>query len=266
MTQPGLAVEILGTIPSTWRDFTPALMYDRFTLKAGTLDFEIVDPVANGITLGAWFIPGAPVRVLALGWTGVIASIESRDPVDVIGHVSYAITATAAPVAGQGINLGAIPPSGSTQTLSDAPTSVTDDYLLEDGSGTYLLEDGTLTQPGSYEMEGARQGYARLSVRTQTNAAATIPAGGGWSAPSVIPAANFSIPTTSTLGTLRMFTGGLWPGGQFTLISTNQGVASTVYTVTETTVTLEAGKPVFTVQFGLSQGDLPWNLNSWKKV
>lgn len=251
----GMIVEVNGSGPPGFRDYTPALLYGTLTVKRYTLDFAVIDPAATvtGFNVGD-LEPGQPVRIAALDWQGTIASVESSDLDDLIGHVVYTISAITSITSSNFVK-------GSTQTLSDTPTTVTDDYLLEDGSGTYLLEDGTLTQPGSYEMEGALATYSTLRVRTQSNSAIVTTQGQTF---SIGP---LTIPTASTQGSLVMYTGGLWPGTQFTLISTNQSIASVVYTVTETIVTfLTPTDPVFTVQFGLSPSDLPWNLNTWKKV
>src|SRR5207244_5191975 len=125
-----------------------------------------------------------------------VASIMTSDSVDLRNGIEFmTVTAT---------NNDALTPDTAPFDLSDVPTTVAlFDYLLEDGSGHYALEDGTDFAPGVLMLEGPLSyGYAGLSVRKSVNPTVGQP--------------------PQTLGRLRTYQPGLRPGNLFNLTSLNQ--------------------------------------------
>lgn len=249
-----LEIDPLGA--GTFFDYTSVLLQGSLTVRANTVDFTLIEPASLGFPIGAGGSSPQHVRISALSWLGTIAVSETVDIVEVRNGQSFTrVTATnstpALPIAG-----------GASMTMSDQPTASTFDYLLEDGSGHILMEDGSLTAAGALQLEGGDAiGYQRLSVLRQVNTTVTIVTTGIWS--------GYTYPAVSVLGKLTTFQGGLWPGLQFKLYSNNQAYVGTLFTVTEIMITFPAdlARPVFEVTFtdATQTGDSPWTLNRWVK-
>src|SRR5260370_1579950 len=174
-----------------YADLTSYLLHGSMVLKLNTLDLALINrPGQTWITGGG---AGAGVIVHNPSWTGTIASAQSSDPVE-LRNSQRVMTLTAT-------NTKALPLDTAPFDLSDVPSaSPLFDYLLEDGSGHYLIEDGTDFAPGALLLEGAlAKGYEQLSVQVRTN-----PGG-----------------PNKTLGKCRVKVPGLRAGNQFKRPSSN---------------------------------------------
>lgn len=233
-----LTLEAFGA-DLAWHDITQYIRYGSVVMRLNTFDVELIDLPTNL----AW---GGPVLTAAMrlnlqGWSGTITIATGYDLVDIkSGHRGHRFTAT---------NTVAAVPGVTGLTFSDVPIPSLDDYLLEDGSGTYLLESGSFEDPGSYEMEGGTYGYQGLSLSAQQNLTDLTP---------------------TSLGRFRVFTPGLWPGATFNLISRNlTGTSSpTTYFVTQTAISFEGANPptpVYDIEFSnTSITDTSATLQLWR--
>lgn len=211
-----------------WLDLTGYIVHDSVTIKFNTLDFALIDPPALAVHLKE------DVAVTDPSWTGGLASIETTDPTEQLGHLYVRVTAT---------NTRSLPTDTAPFDLSETPANGTFNYLLEDGSGKLTLEDGTDFAPGAYLTEGPlAYDYSNLAVRTQVN---------------------LTGPTT-TLGSAKVYQPGLRPGNAFKLTSTNQGYSAAPFQVNQIIVTwpADAATPFYVVEFG----DTPQTLAQWTQI
>ncbi len=199
-----------------------------------------MDPPAFALHLGEDFKTTNPL------WQGNIVAFETSDPTGKIGHTYTHVTAT---------NVNVLPTDTAPFDLSETPTDGTFNYLLEDGSGVILLEDGTDFAPagsdgqnfsaGRLRIEGAlAKGYKNLTIRKQIN----------------------TIGTFSTIGRCRVHAAGLRPGNIFKLTSTNQGYAAFAFQINQASISWPTGKnppiPVYDIEFG----DTPQTLAQWTQI
>ncbi len=205
-----------------------ALLYGSITLKRNTLDFGLFDAGIPAL--------GAAVTTTDPAWSGTVAAVTTSDPVDLRNsHWITTVTAT---------NTNALPADTAPFDLSDVPSAAPPfDYLLEDGSGHYLIESGTDFAPGALMLEGAlAYGYSGLSVRKVAG----------------------SPPTT--LGQCTVRQPGLRPGNVVHVTSLNQGWSAVAYTINQATVTWAQGvnppAPAYRIEFG----DTPQTLALWTQL
>lgn len=207
-------------------DISAALLYGSITEKRNTIDYSIIDYPAPAL--------GATVTTTDPAWSGTVAATTTLDPVDLInGHVVTTVTAT---------NTKALPNDTAPFDLSDTP-SVTPpfDYLLEDGTGHYLLESGTdfAAVTSSLMLEGTLSyGYSRLSVR---RTAGTPP---------------------TTLGQCIVYQPGLRAGNNVHITNQNQGFNNAAYQINQATITWAGANPPVP-QYLIEFGDTPQTLAAW---
>ncbi len=225
MTEDGaniLTLEGLSDVSAT------ALLYGAITQKFNTMDFGMIDLAAPAL--------GATVTTTDPAWSGTVAATVSSNPVDLInGHQVVVVTVT---------NTKALPADTAPFDLSDTPVAATSgDYLLEDGSGHYLIESGTDFAPGALLLEQALSyGYAGLTVRKMNTTPAT------------------------TLAICTVEQSGLRPGNTVHLTSQNQGYAAYALQINQATITWAKGanppKPTYLIEMG----DTPQTLAQWTQV
>ncbi len=206
-------------------DVSAAVLYGTVTLKFNTLDMALIDTGIPAL--------GSAVMVTNPAWSGVVAATTTSDPtLQANGHQVVTVTAT---------NANVLPNDTAPFDLSDSPVAFTDTYLLEDGSGPYLLESGTDFANGTtdaYLMEGALSyPYSGLTVRKVTG----------------------SPPTT--LATCTVQQPGLRPGNTIHLTSANQGLAAVAYQINQATLQWH-GVPLVP-QYLIEMGDTPATLAAW---
>ncbi len=228
-------------------DLTSYLLQGSVTVKVNTLDFTLTTPPAiyGGAIYGVPLYGGsastqltAKVKMTDPAWSGSIVSVTSYDPVDLRNGVEFVTVAAT--------NSTVLAADTAPFDLSDVPSAAPPfDYLLEDSSGHYLIEDGTDFAPGALMLEGAwAQGYAALSVQTSVNATAGGP--------------------PQTLGRANVFVPGLRPGNVFNLTSFNQGYSATPFEITQVTSNWPglSTTPFFAIEFG----DTPATLALWTQI
>lgn len=179
-----------------------ALLYGSITLKFNTLDFGLFDLAPPAI--------GAAVTTTDPGWAGTVSAATTTDPVDLInGHVVVVVTVT---------NANTLPNDTAPFDLSDVPVAATSgDYLLEDGSGHYLIESGTDFAPGALLLEQPfSYGYSGLSVRRMAAA---------------------------TYGSATVQQPGLRAGNTVHVTSQNQGLNAVAYQITQATYRWHGANP-----------------------
>jgi hypothetical protein len=212
---------------ATYVDLTNYLIWGSLTVKFNTIDFQLKDPPAGACQLTS------AVKLTDPAWTGTVAAVATSDVVDLrVSHVFFTATAT---------NTKTLPTDTAPFDLSDVPGGpASGDYLLEDSSGHYMLEDGTDWAPGALLLEQAlSRGYRHLSVQTRTQT----------SGPNL------------TLGRTEVVSPGLRPGNVFALTSLNQGYAAASYQITQVTSQWPAlsTAPQFSIEFG----NTPQTLADW---
>lgn len=229
------AIVVLKAAPPM-ADQSAYIEYGSIAVKLNTLDFALIDcpvPIQNSSTVTLSSPGDFP------DWSGTVARVEAADLVDLqTGHSLQRITAT---------NSAMLNFTSAPFDLTDNPVANVDDiwqlengdlFELENGSGNWLLEDSI-----------EQAGYAGLSIITQNGS--TAPA------------------TLTTIGTLRCYQAGLWPGMTFKLTSSNLAkwilAPGNLYTVQTITVTYQGAgppSPVYDIQFG----DRIQTLAEWTKA
>lgn len=209
-------------------DLSAYIVRKFLTVKVNTLDFTLNNPPAGSTQLTAG------VKLTDPAWSGTIASVMTSDRVAWRSGIKL-VTVSAT-------NAKALVADTAPFDISDVPTATPPfDYLLEDGSGHYLLEDGTDFAPGAYMLEGALSyDCFNLSVRTSVNATAGGP--------------------PQTQGRASLYQPGLRPGNIFNLTSLNQGYSAAPFEVTQVTITWPSPtRPEYSIEFG----DTPQTLSAW---
>lgn len=209
-------------------DVSNYIAYGSVSVKLNTLDFALIDAP------NFWTTGNAVALHSTTGdfpdWNGTTTQVVAADIVDLSnGHQVQTISATNTQAA-----VAASAPFG----LSDTPSSGL--FEKEDGSGHIILEDGL---GGAYLTEGSTYSYQGLSISRQL------------------------APDTSvmTVGNLRTFARGLWPGQTVKVDSTNLNgdlIAGHLYTIQSITVTYQGANspaPTYAIQFG----DLITSLAAW---
>lgn len=209
------------------------LLYGSSTLKFNTFDAAFLNPPTGAFQLGDTMTTTDPA------WTGVIAALTSADASTVLrnNQVTWTLTAT---------NARTLPNDTAPFDLSDTPVAAASgDYLLEDGSGHYMIESGTDFAPGALLLEQALSyGYSYLTVQTNT-----IP-----NAPN------------KTLGRCTVQQPGLRPGNTVHVTSLNQGLSAAPYQVTQAAVTWGQGANPPVPVYLIEMGDTPQTLAQWTQL
>jgi hypothetical protein len=201
-----------------YADFTNELLWGSLTVKLNTADFALIGVAPGSILLNA------AVKLTDPAWSGIVASTTSSDPVDLRSSTQMICTVAAT-------NTKALPTDTAPFDLSDVPTATPPfDYLLEDGSGHYLLESGTDFAPGALMLEGALAvGYEGLSVQLRT-------VGG----------------VSQAFGKCVVKQPGLRPGNQFHLTTLGQGYTNALFRITQVTWRWPAlsNRAICSIEFG----------------
>lgn len=215
------------TITLAGVDVSSKLLAASMTAKFNTVDLSLLNQAVPAL--------GATLVLTDPAWSGTVSATTSAD-VTLQGNSQTVVTLTAT-------NANALPNDTAPFDISDAPAAFTDTYLLEDGSGNYLLESGTDFVNGttdSYLMEGTLSyGCNYLNVTK------SLTSGG----------------PNQTLGRCTVVQPGLRPGNNFKLTSANQGYSSSAFQVTQVTTRWPAltTNPIFDIEFG----DTPETLAAW---